>query len=57
VIGYLIAIVIDVTDVLVSIDVLKEINRGTKKRHLLGYWAFIVFVMALKHTTKKGWIA
>jgi hypothetical protein len=47
VIGYLIAIVIDVTDVLVSIAVLKEINRGTKKRHLLGYWAFIVFVMAL----------
>lgn len=46
-IGYLIAIVIDVTDVLVSIAVLKEINRGTKKRHLLGYWVFIVFVMAL----------
>ncbi len=47
VIGYLIAIVIDVTDVLVSIAVLKEMNRGTKKRHLLGYWAFILFVMAL----------
>src|SRR5260221_7340546 len=47
VIGYLIAIVIDVTDVLVSIAVLKEINRGTKKRNLLGYWAFIVFVMML----------
>ncbi len=46
-IGYLIAIVIDVTDVLVSIAVLKEINRGTKKHHLLGYWAFILFVMAL----------
>ncbi len=47
VIGYLIAIVIDVTDVLVSIAVLKALNSGTKKRHLLGYWAFIVFVMAL----------
>src|SRR5260370_24387175 len=47
VIGYLIAIVIDVTDVLVSIAVLKEMNRGTKQRHLIGYWVFIVFVMAL----------
>src|SRR5258708_2322752 len=46
-IGYLIAIVIDVTDVLVSVAVMKELNRGTKKHHLLGYWAFIVFVMAL----------
>jgi len=46
-IGYLIAIVIDVTDVLVSIAVLKALNSGTKKRHLLGYWSFIVFVMAL----------
>src|SRR5258708_16304364 len=46
-IGYLIAIVIDVTDVLVSVAVMKELNRGTKKRHLLGYWAFILFVMSL----------
>ncbi len=47
VISYLVAIVIDVTDVLVSIAVLKELNRGTPQRYLLGYWAFIVFVMAL----------
>ena len=47
IISYLIAIVIDVTDLLVSIAVLKEINRGTPKRRLIGYWAFIVFVMAL----------
>src|SRR5258708_22460131 len=46
-IGYLIAIVIDVTDVLVSIAVLKAINSGARKRDLIGYWAFIVFVMAL----------
>jgi hypothetical protein len=47
IISYLIAVVIDVTDMLVSIAVLKEINRGTPKRRLIGYWAFIVFVMAL----------
>lgn len=47
VIGYLIAIVIDVTDVLVSIAVLKALNSGARKRDLLGYWAFILFVMAL----------
>src|SRR5258708_39675148 len=46
-IGYLIAIVIDVTDVLVSIAVLKAINSGARKRDLIGYWAFIVFVMTL----------
>lgn len=46
-IGYLIAIVIDVTDVLVSIAVLKALNSGARKRDLLGYWAFILFVMAL----------
>ena len=46
-IGYLIAIVIDVTDVLVSIAVLKALNSGARKRDLLGYWAFIIFVMAL----------
>ncbi len=47
IISYLIAVVIDVTDMLVSIAVLKEINRGTPKRRLIGYWAFIVFVMSL----------
>src|SRR5260221_1022108 len=46
-IGYLIAIVIDVTDVLVSIAVLKAINSGARKRDLIGYWAFILFVMSL----------
>ncbi len=46
-IAYLLAIVIDVTDVLVSIAVLKEINHGSPKRRLIGYWAFIVFVMGL----------
>src|SRR5260221_5999500 len=47
VIGYLIAIVIDVTDVLVSIAVLKAINSGARKRDLIGYWSFILFVMSL----------
>src|SRR5258706_2091564 len=46
-IGYLIAIVIDVTDVLVSIAVLKAINSGARKRDLIGYWSFILFVMSL----------
>src|SRR5260221_504259 len=47
VIGYLIAIVIDVTDVLVSIAVLKALNSGARKRDLIGYWSFILFVMSL----------
>ncbi len=41
------AVVIDVSDVLVSIAVMKEMSRGTKHREMAGYWAFIVFIMAL----------
>lgn len=46
-IGYLLAIVIDVTDVLVSIAVMKNMSKGVRWQALIGYWMFIVFVMAL----------
>jgi hypothetical protein len=46
-IAYLLAIVIDLSDVLVSIAVLKAMRQGERWYNLIGYWAFICFIMAL----------
>lgn len=47
IIAILLAIVIDVSDVLVSIAVIKAQAAGAKTRDTFGYWAFIVLIMAL----------
>jgi hypothetical protein len=39
--------VIDLSDVLVSIAVMKAMGRGERWYSLIGYWAFICFIMAL----------
>src|SRR6266568_249629 len=45
VIAFLLAIVIDVSDVLVSIAVLKAVANGARVRDVLAYWLFIVFIV------------
>ncbi len=46
-IAILLAIVIDVSDVLVSIAVMKAQAAGAQKRETFGFWLFIVLIMAL----------
>src|SRR5450755_635585 len=46
-IAYAIAIVIDLSDVLVSIAVIKAMKKNAGFGDVFGYWAFIVFIMAL----------
>lgn len=47
VIAVLLAVVIDVSDVLVSIAVMKAQASGAKWRDTFGYWFFIIFIMLL----------
>lgn len=46
-IAVLLALVIDVSDVLVSIAVIKALANGAKWNDVLPYWFFIVLIMAL----------
>lgn len=47
IIGYALALVIDISDVLVSIAVIKAQANGARTRDLFGYWLFIGFITAL----------
>lgn len=47
VIAYALATVIDLSDLLVSIAMMKVRANGATWRDLIGYWVFIVFIMAL----------
>lgn len=46
-ISYLLAIVIDTTDMLVSIAMVRALSNGARHRQLLPYWGFISFIMIL----------
>src|SRR5258708_2276475 len=46
-VAIMIAVVIDVSDVLVSIAVLKALSNGARYRDIWGYWLFILLITGL----------
>lgn len=47
IIAYALAVVIDLSDVLISIAVMRAMARGETFKQLWSFWLFIVFIMAL----------
>src|SRR6266487_2673878 len=47
IIAYALAVVIDLSDVLISIAVMRAMTRGETFRQLWSFWSFICFIMTL----------